>query len=385
MDEGEWTCAACTFRHVGIVSELRECTICGTSRPVVNAVRQPESRRSVDPAVSRRSPSSQLLALPDDVLQRVLVGVPRDDHDVAALICKRTRGIITGPRFLALRQRYGFAEYGIVTIADRQPFGAHALQIKMAHKREVMATLPARGLSLYGSTTDGGARLFVTTGLLGGSQILEVNASSRRWRRFATLPRSSESHCAEWHAGLLYVAGGSCRREPAINSFHVFNEATGLWEDLPPMPHACTRAALGVIGNELFIAGGYDMQQGHLRMLQILQVYDIATRTWRVGAPPPENPGIANGVVADGKLFLIRPPESTLVYDPQSTTWTEEAAPFGDEFVLHACAHEGRVFAFRRSGAAYSRATDGSWSPCTRAVDHSHRPSTCVSGSVLLG
>ena len=383
MDEGEWTCAACTFRHAGVVSELRECTICGTSRPVVNAVRQPESRRSVDPAVSRRSPNSQLLALPDDVLQRVLVGVPRDDHDVAALICKRTRGIITGPRFLALRQRYGFAEYGIVTIADRQPFGAHALQIKMAHKREVMATLPARGLSLYGSTTDGGARLFVTTR---PSQILAVDASSRRWRRFATLPRNQRFQCMEVHGGLLYVAGGSRRGEPAINSFHVFNEATGLWEDLPPMPHACTRAALGVIGNELFIAGGYDMQQGHLRMLQILQVYDIATRTWRVGAPPPENPGIANGVVADGKLFLIRSPESTLVYDPQSNTWTtEEAAPFGGEFVLYACAHEGRVFAFRRDGTAYSRATDGSWSLCTRAVDHEHPPSTCVSGSVLLG
>ena len=114
MDEGEWTCAACTFRHAGVVAELRECTICGTSRLVVNAAQQPESRRSVDPAVS---PSSPLLALPDDVLQRVLVGVPRDDHDVAALVCKRTRGIITGPRFLALRQRYGFAEYCIVTIA----------------------------------------------------------------------------------------------------------------------------------------------------------------------------------------------------------------------------------------------------------------------------
>ena len=381
MDEGEWTCAACTFRHVGIVSELRECTICGSSRPVVNAVRQPESRRSVDPAVSRRSPSSQLLALPDDVLQRVLVGVPRDDHDVAALICKRTRGIITGPRFLALRQRYGFVEYGIVTIADRQPFGAHALQIKMAHQREVMATLPARGLSLYGSTTDGGARLFVTTR---PSQILAVDASSRRWRRFATLPRNQRFQCMEVHGGLLYVAGGSRRGEPAINSFHVFNEATGLWEDLPPMPHACRMAASGVIGNELFIAGGYDPQQpGRLRTLQI---YDIATRTWRVGAPPPRTPGITIGVVADGKLFLIRSQQSTLVYDPHSNTWTEEAGPESDDTsVLHACAHEGRVFAFRRDGTEYSRATDGSWSLCTRAVDHEHPPSTCVSGSVLLG
>ena len=170
-----------------------------------------------------------------------------------------------------------------------------------------------------------------------------------------------------------------------MNSFHVFNEATGLWEDLPSMPHACMMAASGVIGNELFIAGGYDPQQpGRLRTLQI---YDIATRTWRVGAPPPENPGLAIGVVADGKLFLIRSfQQSTLVYDPQSNTWTEEAQPESDgTSVLHACAHEGRVFAFRRDGTAYSRATDGSWSLCTRAVDHEHPPSTCASGSVLLG
>ena len=381
MDEGEWTCAACTFRHAGVVAELRECTICGTSRLVVNAAQQPESRRSVDPAVS---PSSPLLALPDDVLQRVLVGVPRDDHDVAALVCKRTRGIITGPRFLALRQRYGFAEYGIVTIADREPFGASVLHIKMAHKREVMATIPAGQLSLYGSTTDGGARLFVTTR---PSQILAVDASSRRWRRFATLPRNQRFQCMEVHGGLLYVAGGavSFTGSPGLHSLHVFNETTGLWDNsLPPMPQASIAAASGVIGNELFIAGGYDPQQpGRLRTLQI---YDIATRTWRVGAPPPRTPGITIGVVADGKLFLIRSQQSTLVYDPHSNTWTEEAGPESDDTsVLHACAHEGRVFAFRRDGTEYSRATDGSWSLCTRAVDRENPPSTCVSGSVLLG
>ena len=376
MDEGEWTCAACTFRHAGVVAELRECTICGTSRLVVNAAQQPESRRSVDPAVS---PSSPLLALPDDVLQRVLVGVPRDDHDVAALVCKRTRGIITGPRFLALRQRYGFAEYGIVTIADREPFGASVLHIKMAHKREVMATIPAGQLSLYGSTTDGGARLFVTTR---PSQILAVDASSRRWRRFATLPRNQRFQCMEVHGGLLYVAGGSRRGEPAINSSHVFNEATGLWEDLPPMPHACRMAASGVIGNELFIAGGYDPQQpGRLRTLQI---YDIATRTWRVGAPPPRTPGITIGVVADGKLFLIRSQQSTLVYDPHSNTWTEEAGPESDDTsVLHACAHEGRVFVIGRTGN-FLRAADGSWSFSIRAEDGGDSRRS-VSGSVLLG
>ena len=172
MDEGEWTCAACTFRHAGIVAELRECTICGTARAVtrfrradpaaVNAARQPEPRRSLDPAVSpepRRSPTSLLLALPDDVLQRVLVGVPRDDHDVAALVCKRTRGIITGPRFLAARRLYGFAEYCVVTVSN----GDGVLQIKTAHKGDIMATIPTDRLSYYSTTTDGGARLFVCT------------------------------------------------------------------------------------------------------------------------------------------------------------------------------------------------------------------------------
>ena len=55
----DWKCAACTFRHAGIVAELRECTICGTARPPVTArdpaaaaaAQQPESRRSVDAAV----------------------------------------------------------------------------------------------------------------------------------------------------------------------------------------------------------------------------------------------------------------------------------------------------------------------------------------------
>ena len=388
MDEGEWTCAACTFRHAGIVAELRECTICGTARAVtrfrradpaaVNAARQPESRRSLDPAVSpepRRSPTSLLLALPDDVLQRVLVGVPRDDHDVAALVCKRTRGIITGPRFLAARRLYGFAEYCVVTVSN----GDGVLQIKTAHKGDIMATIPTDRLSYYSTTTDGGARLFVCTkgrsplpsaegegGIPG--QILALDPSSRRWRRFATLPQVRDLHCLVWHAGLLYVAGGiSSSTGIPTNSFHVYSEATGLWEELPPMLHACVWAASGVIGSELFIADG----EG----LTTLQIYDIATRTWRAGAPPQgwSNPGSGarktKGVVVDGKLFLFSSRlQSPLVYDPQSNTWSEEAVPeIHGSSVLHACAHEGRVVVFLWNGKAFERAAGGALSRYTRS------------------
>ena len=128
------------------------------------------------------------------------------------------------------------------------------------------------------------------------------------------------------------------------------------------MLHACVWAASGVIGSELFIADG----EG----LTTLQIYDIATRTWRVGAPPQgwSNPGSGarktKGVVVDGKLFLFSSRvQSPLVYDPQSNTWSEEAVPeIHGSSVLHACAHEGRVVVFLWNGKAFERAAGGSWS-----------------------
>ena len=356
-------------------------------------------------AASRFSPPATPLLvgeryLPDDVLQRVLVGLPLDDHRAAASVCKSFRGIITGPRFFAARRRYGFAERGVVTVFR----GDGGLQIKTAHKSDVMATIPVNRLSYYSTTTDGGARLFVCTrgsGIPGQNgyqgtpgQILALDPSSRRWRRFATLPQVRDLHCLMWHAGLLYVAGGiSSSTGIPTNSFHVYSEATGLWEELPPMLHACVRAASGVIGSELFIADG----EG----LTTLQIYDIATRTWRVGAPPQgwSNPGSGarktKGVVVDGKLFLFSSRQSPLVYDPQSNTWSEEAVPeIHGSSVWHACAHEGRVVVFLWNGKAFERAAGGSWSLYTRAeayrcnIDGTRRliyKKRCVSGSVLLG
>ena len=60
--------------------------------------------------------ASPFQTLPDDVLQRLLAGVPLDDHQAAAATCQAFRAVIRGPRFLALRQTYGFAERGVVVI-----------------------------------------------------------------------------------------------------------------------------------------------------------------------------------------------------------------------------------------------------------------------------
>jgi len=98
-------------------------------------------------AASRFSPPATPLLvgeryLPDDVLQRVLVGLPLDDHRAAASVCKSFRGIITGPRFFAARRRYGFAERGVVLLSSRRGLQQGEsidglIEIRMAHKRGV--------------------------------------------------------------------------------------------------------------------------------------------------------------------------------------------------------------------------------------------------------
>ena len=151
------------------------------------------------------------------------------------------------------------------------------------------------------------------------------------------------------------------------------------------MPHACVWAASGVIGNELFIAGGTGLSE-----LNTLQIYDIAARTWRLGAPLPvvqiTGSKKPRGVDVDGKLFLFtRQIHRTLVYDPLYNMWTEEAVPEGDFSVWYggACAHEGRVFVIGRTGN-FLRAADGSWSFSIRAEDGGDSRRS-LSGSVLLG
>ena len=74
--------------------------------------------------------------LPDDVLQRVLVGLPLEAHRAAASVCKSFRRVIAGPRFLAERRRCGFAERDIVILTQDGTGEMASLNICMAHSGE---------------------------------------------------------------------------------------------------------------------------------------------------------------------------------------------------------------------------------------------------------
>ena len=367
--------------------------------------------------------SSSFTALPDDVLQRVLVGVLLDDHDATAAACRAFRAVIRGPRFHRLRREYGFAERGIILVGSTHfyeypfsvtgPMGIHVAGKRgTAGNHGAVAIIPSSErdylkVDLRGSTTDGGARLFLSMQHpgpksaslafpeLAARTVFAVDGTTRRWSCFATLPLDHHSHCLEWHGGLLYVAGGlgyvANKANHCLNTLYSFNETTGLWEDLPPMPHACSLAASGVIGNELFVAGGRGVSYEDLSTLQI---YDFTTKTWRLGAPLPYRRCGARGIVVDGKLYLVstklshyqgyQGQSSTMVYDVQSNTWSQLPDPAigrWDHGAMHAFAHKGRIVAVDSSGNAEYRGTGTDPRRIASSAGGRRRPTRAVPGT----
>ena len=145
-----------------------------------------------------------------------------------------------------------------------------------------------------------------------------------------------------------------------LSSFCVYNEATGSWDHLPPMPVAVCCASSGVIGDLLLIAGGSSENT--------LQIFSFTTRQWRVGPTLLRSRISRPGVVSEGKLF-IPDQNRMLIYDPQSDAWTEEGLPFSGSWHC-ACVHYGRIIVFQHNGSAYERDPDGSWSAYRCAHAH---------------
>jgi hypothetical protein len=148
------------------------------------------------------------------------------------------------------------------------------------------------------------------------------------------------------------------------------------------MPHGTCGVASAIVGNQLFVVGGDDSTT--------LQIYDIGSKTWRLGASiPGECPPYADAFVVEGKLCLMQldPLDALLsdllFYDPQANTWTKEATPSSEARLV--CVHDGRLVVFQEDGTVVARATDGSWFPHAHVEPQRRWNYKSDSHSVLLG
>jgi RHS repeat-associated protein len=202
------------------------------------------------------------------------------------------------------------------------------------------APMPTARHAAQAATIDG--TIYVVGGLgvasLGGlplgTPIVEAyDPASDSWTTRASMHIGRMSPAIGVIGSEIYVAGGHCCDSHGVippDFVESYDPATNTWTTRGPTPIDRFAPASGVIGGKLYVAGGLAPDR---TLLDRLDVYDPATDSWTSLRRMPsalEGPGAE---VVDGKLFVFggttassNLPHATFnqvyVYDPPSNSWS---------------------------------------------------------------
>ncbi|MEA3040676.1 MAG: hypothetical protein QOC65_165 [Sphingomonadales bacterium] len=129
--------------------------------------------------------------------------------------------------------------------------------------------------------------------------------------------------------GRIYVAGG---RPPGGSAFEVYDPATDRWERLPDLPTQRNHLAMVAIDGKIYVAGGRTGPGAMAERVDVVEIYDPATRRWSRGAPLPAPRGGITGAAHAGCMFVfggegerthvLGLTPNTYAYDPRADRWT---------------------------------------------------------------
>jgi N-acetylneuraminic acid mutarotase len=156
-----------------------------------------------------------------------------------------------------------------------------------------------------------------------------ATSSGPAWSALPDMPAPTYYGIAAAYDGRLYEGLGVSGSGFATGLWGVLNAydpATGTWTEEASAPIPSVVAGYGVIGDNLYLTGGFDITGAETPT----QVYDFTTNTWSEAAADPYT-FIGTDAVADGKLYQIggedsttlAPSDAVSVYDPSGGTWSQ--------------------------------------------------------------
>jgi N-acetylneuraminic acid mutarotase len=155
-----------------------------------------------------------------------------------------------------------------------------------------------------------------------------------RWSLASPAPVALNHMGAVARRGKLYVVDGyigdyeTLRRSAGVTVAILlrYDPARDKWTELPRPPTRRGAVAAGVIGNKLYVAGGFTSPE---KDLALLEIYDFRTGRWHRGPDMHVARDHSAGAVVDGKFYVIggRPLSlygdlgDTERYDPATRRW----------------------------------------------------------------
>jgi N-acetylneuraminic acid mutarotase len=129
--------------------------------------------------------------------------------------------------------------------------------------------------------------------------------------------------------GKIYVVGG---RPPGGSAFEVYDPVTDTWEKLPDMPTQRNHLATVALNGRIIVAGGRTGPGAMAERVDVVEIYDPATRRWTRGTPLPAPRGGITGAAYAGCMFVfggegepghvLGLTPTAYGYDPRNDGWT---------------------------------------------------------------
>ncbi|QDT08960.1 kelch repeat-containing protein [Planctomycetes bacterium K23_9] len=259
-----------------------------------------------------------------------------------------------------------------------------------------------QGVTSFGAAVTGDA-LFVYGGHSGGAHSYYAEAQGKElWKLDLKNPKSWKSLgegpgakgpgqkgaglqglAMVTHGGKLYRIGGFNAKNSegedkdlwSQDSVARYDPATNQWESLPPLPEPRSSFDAAVLGDKIYVVGGWSMQgDSDSQWLDTAHVLDLSAPTlkWKALAKPPFVRRALSVAAHNGKIYAIGgmqseggPSKRTDVYDPQTNTWSQGPELIGepmDGFGSSSFATGGKLYATTYSGFLQSLSADGkSW------------------------
>jgi hypothetical protein len=202
------------------------------------------------------------------------------------------------------------------TLGPRLPQPIHHMMVKAFNGRLYMI-----GGEIEGAST-GRPETFV-------NQVWMHDPAVGGWVPRAPMPTARSGGGAAVLDGRIYVAGG---RPPGGSAFEVYDPATDRWERLPDLPTQRNHLTMAAINGRIYVVGGRTGPGAMAERVDVVEIYDPATRRWTRGAPLPAPRGGITGAVHAGCLFVfggegershvLGLTPNTYGYDPRADRWT---------------------------------------------------------------
>lgn len=267
-----------------------------------------------------------------------------------------------------------------------------ALRLTPATLNTVQNQWPAlkEGMTSFGGAVIGDD-LYTYGGHLGGAHAYAEEDQSNAFRRLKL------SQPAEWeqlpsgpkrtglamvaHNGKIYRIGGfevqgtSESNLASQPDFARFDPAANAWEDLAPLPEPRSSHDAVVIGDTLYVAGGWTMTPGEGRehkWLKTVWSCDLsqAKPEWKLVTEAPFERRAVSLATLNGKLYVIGgmqhkggPTTRVDLFDPAAGTWSIGPSILGngmDGFGTASFGIDGQLITTTMSGSVQRLAADGS-------------------------